>query len=49
MANAARWAAGLPVPGYALDDETALKVIDDTVEVVSEGQWKLFTPSPEAA
>jgi dipeptidase E len=49
MANAAMWAAGLPVPGYALDDETALKVIDDTVEVVSEGQWKLFTPSPEAA
>jgi dipeptidase E len=49
MANAARWAAGLPVPGYALDDETALKVIDDTIEVVSEGQWRLFTPSQEAA
>ncbi|HEV8103198.1 MAG TPA: Type 1 glutamine amidotransferase-like domain-containing protein [Gaiellaceae bacterium] len=49
MANAASWAAGLSVPGYALDDETALKVIDDTVEVVSEGNWKLFTPGPEAA
>jgi hypothetical protein len=33
MANAERWAAGLPVPGYAIDDETALKVVDDTVEV----------------
>ena len=48
MANAARWAASLPVPGYALDDETALTVIDDTVDVVSEGNWKLFTPGPEA-
>jgi dipeptidase E len=43
MANAERWAAGLPVPGYAIDDETAIKVVDDTVEVVSEGEWKLFT------
>ena len=44
MANAERWAAGLPVPGYAIDDETALKVTDRTVEVVSEGHWKRFTP-----
>ena len=42
MANAERWAAGLPVPGYAIDDETAIKVVDGTVDVVSEGQWKLF-------
>ena len=44
MANAERWAAGLQVPGYAIDDETALKVTDGTVEVVSEGHWKRFTP-----
>jgi dipeptidase E len=44
MANAERWAAGMPVPGYAIDDQTAIKVIDGTVEVVSEGHWKLFTP-----
>ena len=44
MANAEKWAAGLPVPGYAIDDETALKVTDGTVEVVSEGHWKRFTP-----
>jgi dipeptidase E len=43
MANAERWAAGLGVPGYAIDDETAIKVIDGTVEVISEGHWKLFT------
>jgi len=44
MDNAERWAAGLPVPGYAIDDETAIKVTDGTVEVISEGHWKLFTP-----
>ncbi len=44
MANAERWAARLPVPGYAIDDQTALRVTDGTVQVVSEGHWKLFTP-----
>jgi dipeptidase E len=37
-------AAEVPVPLYAIDDETAIKVIDGAVEVVSEGHWKLFTP-----
>jgi len=36
------WAAGLSVPAYAIDDQTAIKVTDGTVEVVSEGDWKLF-------
>ena len=45
MAEAERWAAGLPGPAYAIDDDTAIKVVDGTVEVVSEGQWKLFVPS----
>jgi dipeptidase E len=45
MANAENWAAGLPVPGYAIDDQTAIQVTDGTVEVVSEGHWKLFAPS----
>jgi dipeptidase E len=44
MAAAEKWAAGLASPAYAIDDETAIKVVDDTVEVVSEGHWKLFTP-----
>ncbi len=44
MANAEEWAAKLPVPGYAIDDQTAIKVTNGTVEVVSEGHWKLFTP-----
>jgi dipeptidase E len=46
MANAERWASRMPVPAYAIDDQTAIKVSDGTVEVVSEGHWKLFTPSP---
>jgi dipeptidase E len=44
MAGAEKWAAGMPVPAYAIDDQTAIKVVDGTVEVVSEGHWKLFTP-----
>ena len=49
MAAAERWAGGLTGPAYAIDDQTAIKVVEGTVEVVSEGQWKLFTPSLEAA
>ena len=44
MAYAERWAAGLGVPAYAMDDQTAIKVVDGTVEVISEGNWKLLTP-----
>jgi dipeptidase E len=44
MAHAEKWAAGMRVPGYAMDDETAIKVVDGVVEVVSEGHWKLFRP-----
>jgi dipeptidase E len=43
LADAQRWAAGVPVPGYAIDDQTAIKVTDGDVEVVSEGHWRLFT------
>jgi dipeptidase E len=42
MAAAEKWAAGLECPAYAIDDQTAIKVVDDTVEVVSEGRWKFF-------
>ena len=43
MADAERWAAGIPGPAYAIDDETAIKVVDGAVDVVSEGHWKLFS------
>jgi dipeptidase E len=45
LANIERWAAGIPVPAYAIDDETAIQVVDGKVEVISEGNWKLLTPS----
>lgn len=37
-----KWAAGVPVPTYALDDNSAVKVVDGKAEVVSEGTWHLF-------
>ena len=42
MAAAEKWAAGLGCPAYAMDDETAIKVVDGAVEVVSEGHWRFF-------
>ena len=44
MAAAERWAADLAAPAYAIDDETAIMVTNGTVEVISEGHWKHFTP-----
>lgn len=41
-ANIEKWAAGIPVPTYAIDDETAIRVVDGTADVVSEGNWTLF-------
>jgi dipeptidase E len=43
IANAERWAAKIAGPAYAIDDQTAIKVTDGTVEVISEGHWKRFT------
>jgi len=34
----------IPVPSYAIDDETAIQVVDGKIEVISEGKWKLFNP-----
>lgn len=42
MAEAEQWAAGISGPAYAIDDETAIAVVDGTVEVVTEGQWRFF-------
>ena len=35
-------AADIAGPAYAIDDETAITVVDGTVEVISEGDWRLF-------
>ena len=40
LAHAERWAAEIGVPSYAIDEQTALVVVDGSVEVVSEGRWR---------
>jgi dipeptidase E len=42
MADAEAWAAEISGPAYAIDDETAFKVVDGDVEIVSEGRWTLL-------
>ncbi|WP_129640859.1 Type 1 glutamine amidotransferase-like domain-containing protein [Peristeroidobacter agariperforans] len=42
MADAEKWARDIGGPAYAIDDESAIRVVDGAVEVVSEGQWKFF-------
>ena len=44
MADAEKWAATMPNPAYAIDDETAIQVVDGAVTVISEGHWKFFAP-----
>jgi dipeptidase E len=46
MAKAERMAAEVPVPTYAIDDETAIQAVDGTIKVISEGHWKLFKANP---
>jgi dipeptidase E len=43
MPAAEKWAAEIAVPGYAIDDDTAIRVRDGAVDVVSEGQWRLIS------
>ena len=44
LEHAERWAADVGVPAYAIDEQTAIKVVDGTVDVVSEGRWRKFEP-----
>ena len=44
LVNAKRWATVMEIPCYVIDDETAIKVVDGKVDVVSEGTWKRFDP-----
>ena len=43
LAEAEKWAATIGGPAYAIDDQTAITVVDGAVEVVSEGHWKQLT------
>jgi dipeptidase E len=42
MAVAEEWAAGISGTAYAIDDETAIEVVEGTARIVSEGQWRHF-------
>ncbi|MEU0551642.1 Type 1 glutamine amidotransferase-like domain-containing protein [Micromonospora sp. NPDC005979] len=42
LSSIEKWAAGIPVPTYAIDDDTAITVVDGAVDVISEGHWKLL-------
>lgn len=42
MAHAERWAAEIGGPAYAIDEHTAIRVVDGSVDVISEGQWREF-------
>lgn len=44
LANLEALAATLNMSSYLVDDQTAIKVTDATIEVVSEGAWKLVGP-----
>jgi dipeptidase E len=47
MAHAERWAANLGVPAYAIDEQTAITVVDGSIDVISEGQWTRFEPQSQ--
>lgn len=42
VAEAERWAADLGAPAYAIDESTAIRVVDGAVDVISEGRWLQF-------
>jgi len=42
MPAAERWAAKIGMPSYAIDDQTAISVIDGVTDVHSEGHWRHF-------
>nr|WP_255622153.1 Type 1 glutamine amidotransferase-like domain-containing protein [Tessaracoccus sp. OS52] len=41
-ASARRWATKIDGPAYAIDDQTAIAVVDGDVRIVSEGSWESF-------
>ena len=43
LAEAEQWAASISGPAYAIDDQTAITVVDGEVDVVSEGHWTLLS------
>jgi dipeptidase E len=42
MAEAEAWAATIDGPAYVIDDDTAIRAVDGSVDVVTEGNWTLL-------
>lgn len=42
LTNAQRWAADIGNPAYAIDDQSAIKVVEGVAQVISEGHWRFF-------
>ena len=42
LAEAERWAAEIGARAFAIDEQTAIKVVRGSTEVISEGRWKAF-------
>lgn len=40
LAHAEQWAERIEAPAYAIDDQSAVRVVGTDVDVISEGQWK---------
>lgn len=40
LVEAEAWVAGIAGPAYAVDDQTACRVSDSEMEIISEGQGK---------
>ena len=46
QADAERWAGDIGIPAYAIDEQTAIRVVDGSSDVVSEGHWTRFGDTP---
>lgn len=44
-----RWATNIAARAYAIDDQTAISVVDGVVSVISEGRWELLNPESPAS
>ena len=45
LGNLKKLASTLVQPSYLIDDQTAVKIIDGNIEIVSDGQWEFLDPA----
>lgn len=49
LARARQWVGEIGGPAYAIDDQTAITVVDGVVSVVSEGHWEQLAPGSDSS